>query len=120
MTRPAPSNRLREHRRRLGLTATAVSKLLGTSAQTVCRIETGEQTLTLAWINKFAEALKVHPEDVLPLSDDIPRRDEIITSLREEVYFLKSELLGRDRKIMELERRLTLIRDQIEGWETHG
>jgi transcriptional regulator with XRE-family HTH domain len=116
MTRIVAVNRLREHRQRLGLSSVHVAELVGTSPQTVCRLEMGNMTLSLAWINRFAEALQVKPSDILPTAEVEPDKDSIIASLREQIHHLNTRLLLRERKIAELERRLTLIHDQAEIW----
>lgn len=55
---------LREHRRRAGLTLKDVGGTLGTTPQTVQRLETGEMTMSLAWLDKLMAALNLKPSDL--------------------------------------------------------
>lgn len=113
MTKPALENRLREQRHRKGLSSPELAQIVGTSAQTVCRMETSDQPLTLAWIKRFADALGCDPCDILPVS--FLRRD----TGEDQINFLRTELRKRNAKIADLERRLSLIRDAADIWGEH-
>lgn len=110
MIKPAFENRLREQRLRLGLSSPDLARVVGTSAQTVCRLETNDQPLTLAWIARFSDALGCSPADILPLSF-LP-----LDTSEETIEFLKTELNKRNSTIADLERRLNLIRDVADIW----
>jgi transcriptional regulator with XRE-family HTH domain len=60
-----PTNRLREWRERKGLTRRELANLLGCHLQTELRLEKGKMKLTQEWLDKFAQALKLHPSDLL-------------------------------------------------------
>lgn len=57
--------RLRLLRKRRHLTLRDVAVQLGTSGVTVQRLETGQQTLDLDWLEKFAELYKVPVESLV-------------------------------------------------------
>jgi transcriptional regulator with XRE-family HTH domain len=53
--------RLRQFRKALGLTLHEVAASVGTTPQTVSRLEKGEMTLSVPWIFKFCRVLSIHP-----------------------------------------------------------
>jgi transcriptional regulator with XRE-family HTH domain len=57
-------NRIRDIRKQKGLTLADVAEACDppTTAQTIGRLETGMRNLSLAWMNRIAEALDVDPE----------------------------------------------------------
>lgn len=57
-------NRIRDIRRQKGLTLAEVAARCDppTTAQTIGRLETGMRSLSLAWMNRIAEALEVDPQ----------------------------------------------------------
>jgi transcriptional regulator with XRE-family HTH domain len=59
--------RLREVRKALKLTLSDVAERCRppTTAQTIGRLETGTRTVSLAWLNRIAEALRVEPSDLV-------------------------------------------------------
>lgn len=60
-------NRIRDIRKEKGLTLAEVAALCrpATTAQTIGRLETGMRNLSLDWMNRIADALRVEPELLL-------------------------------------------------------
>ncbi len=58
-------NRLRQHRRARNLTLAQVAGALGTTPQTVSRLETEVMTLSTDWLAKFATLFDVDPAALL-------------------------------------------------------
>jgi transcriptional regulator with XRE-family HTH domain len=74
----ATVNRIREIRKHQGLSSDALAKLVHTSGANVRRYETGDQELTLEWLHRFAQALRVHPNDLLlEVGPQIEWRNEV-------------------------------------------
>ena len=67
-------NRIRHYRKRRGLTLAQVADLLGTTPQTVSRLETEAMTLSMDWLRRFADIFDVHVADLLesPEEREIP------------------------------------------------
>lgn len=59
-------NRLREIRKRLGLTLNEVAEAAGTTNQQIGMLERGNRKLTVEWMNRLATVLGVEPKDLLP------------------------------------------------------
>lgn len=57
--------RIREFRRRRGLTLQQLATQIGTTAQTVQRLETGNMTVSTDWLERFANIFGVHPADLI-------------------------------------------------------
>ena len=57
MTHEEIINQLKNHRKSLGITLTELADRVGIRAATICEIETGKRTPTLATFMKIAEAL---------------------------------------------------------------
>lgn len=57
--------RIRELRKRRGLTLQQLADLVGTTAQTVQRLETANMTVSTDWLERFAEAFGLHPADLI-------------------------------------------------------
>jgi len=69
----AMKTRIREIRSMKGLTLHDLAKKIRpepTTAQTIGRIETGARKTTLDWLEKIAEALDVHPAELLDYGSD--------------------------------------------------
>lgn len=49
-----------------GLTLAEIGKRVGTTAQTIQRLETGRLTMSLDWLTRIAAALELQPTDLLP------------------------------------------------------
>lgn len=60
-----PMNRIREIREAAGLSSTELAELVGTSSSQILRLETGERRLTVEWMQKIAQALRVTPTDLI-------------------------------------------------------
>jgi transcriptional regulator with XRE-family HTH domain len=58
-------NRIRQYRQRRGMTLKNLADAIGTTPQSVSRLETGNMTLSTDWLVRFASALRVHPTDLL-------------------------------------------------------
>lgn len=66
-------NRIREIRKSKGVSAEELAARVGTSPTQVRRLETGSRKLTVEWMRSIAEALGVHPAELL----DVAARAEI-------------------------------------------
>jgi DNA-binding XRE family transcriptional regulator len=62
-------SRIREIRRAKGLTLQAVADRIGTTAQTIGRLETGMRTLSIDWVERIANALETDPGELLSLPE---------------------------------------------------
>jgi len=67
-------NRIRHFRRRQNLTLKDLADSVGTTPQTISRLETEVMTLSADWLERLAVALGVHPADLLESPDrpDVP------------------------------------------------
>jgi transcriptional regulator with XRE-family HTH domain len=67
-------NRIRLFRRQRGMTLRELAESVGTTPQTVPRLETEVMTLSTEWLERLARALSVHPTELLEAPDrpDIP------------------------------------------------
>jgi transcriptional regulator with XRE-family HTH domain len=61
-------NRIKEIRESRGLSQEALAKEVETSQPQIRRLENGERSLTEKWMRKIAEALDVHPADLLTVT----------------------------------------------------
>jgi len=57
--------RIRQLRRQRQWTLQALAERVGTTAQTVQRLETANMTVSTDWLEKFATAFGVHPADLI-------------------------------------------------------
>jgi phage repressor protein C with HTH and peptisase S24 domain len=64
-TTKSPPNRVREHRKRAGLTLDGLGARIGLSASQVSRLESGEHRLTADKISEIARALGIAPADLI-------------------------------------------------------
>lgn len=62
-------SRIREIRRAKGLTLQQVADRVGTTAQTIGRLETGMRTLSIDWVRKIADGLGADPSELLSLPE---------------------------------------------------
>ncbi len=62
------STRIREFRKLHGMTLQTLAQKVGTTAQTIQRLETGNMTVSLGWLTRIAEVFKV-PAAALLVSD---------------------------------------------------
>ncbi|HXV74495.1 MAG TPA: helix-turn-helix transcriptional regulator [Sphingomonadales bacterium] len=63
-------SRIREIRKRKGLTLQELAERAGTTAQTIGRLETGMRTLSLKWVERIAEALATDAAELLALPEE--------------------------------------------------
>lgn len=90
---------LRARRKELRLTLEDVAKRLDTTSQTVSRLETGDMSLSLDWVDKFLVTLNLEFDALCP--GPIKRRAEIFAEA--------------DRRVRtELALRLRDIADELE------
>lgn len=66
--------RIRHYRKLRNLTQTDLARLIGTTAATVSRLETADMTISMDWLQKLAEALRVQVTDLIdsPHSNRVP------------------------------------------------
>ena len=57
--------KIREFRRQRGLTLQQLAAKVGTTPQTVQRLETANMTVSTDWLERFAAAFGVHPADLI-------------------------------------------------------
>lgn len=90
---------LRNLREKKGLTQTELARLMGISRDTVARIETASQKLTVDYLLRFAGALNMHPVDIFRRLEN-ESRNEFVYLLRAHgsSYFTED------------------IRSEYEGW----
>lgn len=60
-------NRIRELRKKRGLTQVELAKLLGVTQTAIYKLETGASDLDMKWMEKISKALNVKPYELLPL-----------------------------------------------------
>ena len=68
-TGPPMENRIRHFRKQRDMTLAELAARVGTTPQSISRLETGLMTLSTDWLQKFAEAFHVHPTDLLEQPD---------------------------------------------------
>ena len=66
-------NRIRLYRRQQDMTLKDLADAVGTTPQTISRLETEVMTLSADWLERLATALSVHPADLL----DAPERPDV-------------------------------------------
>ncbi len=66
-------NRIRLYRRQHNMTLKDLADSVGTTPQTISRLETEVMTLSADWLERLAQALSVHPTDLL----DAPEKPDI-------------------------------------------
>jgi len=66
--------RIRHFRKQNGWTLQHLAELVGTTAQTVQRLETANMTVSVDWLQRFADVFEVHPADLIaaPSPRDVP------------------------------------------------
>ncbi len=67
-------NRIREYRQLKNMTQGDLAQRVGTTSQTISRLEGGNMTLSTDWLVRFADVFDIHPTDLLeqPETRDIP------------------------------------------------
>jgi len=63
-------SRIREIRKRKGLTLQELAERAGTTAQTIGRLETGMRTLSIRWVERIAKALGTEAAELLSLPEE--------------------------------------------------
>ena len=68
-----PDNRIREYRKRAGLSQTELGKAVGLHQTMIGNIENGKRSLTLEWARRFAKVFGCAVADLLTDSDNPDR-----------------------------------------------
>ena len=63
-------NRVREWRRRKGLSVAELARLTRTTASQISKIERGQRRLTVEWLGRLAPALGCRRQDLLPPEEE--------------------------------------------------
>lgn len=71
-----PSNRLRELRKKAGLSQAAMAELSGVSQPTISQMENDVLGIDTRWLRTFARILNCAPADILPDQDNPDRLSE--------------------------------------------
>ena len=71
--------RIRELRKRRSLTLQQLANLVGTTPQTVQRLETANMTVSMEWLGRFADAFGVRPSDLI--ADEQSRNIPLLGSI---------------------------------------
>ncbi|GGD16679.1 hypothetical protein GCM10011587_21200 [Pyruvatibacter mobilis] len=61
----AMQTRIRHYRKLRGLTLQQLAERVGTTAQTVSRLETGNMTVSMDWLQRFADIFELHVADLI-------------------------------------------------------
>jgi transcriptional regulator with XRE-family HTH domain len=70
MKPPSPiKTMIRETRKARGFTLKNLARAIGTTPQTIQRLETGNMTVSLEWLHRIAKALSIQPYELLPHPD---------------------------------------------------
>lgn len=88
-------NRIRELREALGLTQQELADIMGVNKKDVSRYETGFSTLNVEWMQRFAQALRVHPQDLLNIVAMSASADEVVELPPEDVGITYDALKSR-------------------------
>lgn len=107
-----PKTLIRERRKLLGMTLRQLAEATGTTPQTIQRLETGNMTVSLEWMDKIAHALDTDPAKLLApveasAAEDRHRqavRDAFIRSRRHvsDIRDVPLELIAATGKLAEL------------------
>lgn len=80
-----PKTRIRERRKALGMTLKDLAIAIGTTPQTIQRLETGTMTVSLEWMGKIATALGTTPAELLHNVEPTPEEARAIEAIRQEL-----------------------------------
>jgi transcriptional regulator with XRE-family HTH domain len=58
-------NRIKDYRKKLAMTQTELAAIVGTTPQTISRLETGSITLSTDWLARLAQVFRIDPADLL-------------------------------------------------------
>lgn len=91
------SDRLRQERKRAGMTLKQVAEKTGTTPQTIQRIETNNMTVSAEWIYKIATAIGIDPKALLAERPKLDRKLAIglltqVNVMRDDLDQLKQNL----------------------------
>ena len=76
------ANRLKETRESRGFTQQQLADLVGTTKQTIGRLENGKRQLTEAWLHQLAGALSCHPGELLAeMPSNLSPQDQAILAI---------------------------------------
>lgn len=65
-------NLIRHYRQKQGMTQSELAIRLGTTTQSVSRLETGNMRLSTDWLARIGAALNIHPSQLLPSPETSP------------------------------------------------
>lgn len=80
-----PATRIRIIRKQQGLTLKQLATAIGTTPQTAQRLETGNMTVSMEWLEKIAKALVVSTADLLVEREQTSPEDVVIEMTRQEL-----------------------------------
>jgi len=83
MATDGKKNRIAERRRAVGLTQVKLAELLGTTGNSISRLENGDTRLNLEWMERIAKVLGCEPADLIANGKDEtakPDKPEIIAN----------------------------------------
>lgn len=93
---PPPQTRIRELRKQRGMTLKELADMIGTTPQTVQRLETSGMTVSVEWLEKIAWAMQIGIRDLLPGNDPEPDQDApFIALMRSEAARARRASAGR-------------------------
>jgi transcriptional regulator with XRE-family HTH domain len=98
MTGPKPATRIRVIRKQQGLTLKQIAYAIGTTPQTAQRLETGNMTVSMEWLEKIARALDVPIADLLVERTQISPEDVAIEMTRAEL--MRARTNPRERSVL--------------------
>lgn len=80
-------NRIREYRRENKLTATELGELIGISQSTISKIENGETSPKVEWLEKMADVFGCTVNDLLEKENYVPKRLRSYKATTFEPYY---------------------------------
>lgn len=106
--------RIREFRKLRGLTLKELADMIGTTPQTVQRLETANMTVSTDWLDKLAKALQVEPADLIarspgreiPIIGTIVQHGHVHTADRAEPHTLHLHVPADDPVAARLDERI--------------
>jgi len=89
------TNRIKEIRKRQGLTLKGVGDLVGAAPIQIKRLEDGDRRITVEWLERLAPALKCSPIDLIAYPNDLfeDEAGEIYSRLSEEKKLIATQVL---------------------------
>ena len=86
---------LRAHRKAKGLTLRDVALKIGTTEQTLQRLETATMTLSVDWVEKICKALQIEPSELFVSTEHaikLRAREQVISEIADEAVALRSRI----------------------------